>query len=218
MIVVKKVNDMNRGYVAILLDETGSMTGQEDRVVGGINEYVNKLRTDQNTEYEIVIRLFDSERWRTFFSGTLTQCPTMEAKHYRPGAMTPLYDAIGRIVSEAEEAAAGRQVLVLIDTDGMENASREHTQESIKAQITQKESAGWTFVFLGSGIDIVQAQQVALQASAIGVLDSATMNVDHSRRKAVYGATGNATIRRFTEGPVKSSGRFYTEDELKKGE
>ena len=92
-------------YVTILLDETGSMAGEEKRVIGGVNEYLKKLKaefTDEDCPY-IRINLFDSERWDTFYDGNLRYCPNMELKDYNPGAMTPLYDAIAKAVSAHQQ-------------------------------------------------------------------------------------------------------------------
>ena len=35
--------------------------------------------------------------------------------------------------------------MVMIDTDGEENASKEHTRESINALVSQKKGVGWEF-------------------------------------------------------------------------
>lgn len=204
---------MKQGYVAILLDETGSMAGQEDRVVGGINEYLNTLKADTDTEYGVALKLFDSERWRKFFEGSLAECPEMTREDYRPGMRTPLYDAIARVLTETEEKCGTRQVLVLVDTDGYENASKEHTMESIKARIKEVEDRGWTFVFLASGLDVAAAHGVATQAQAMGISGQSTMSTSHGMRDAAYGATASATVRRFAEGPQASTEPFYTDDE-----
>lgn len=123
---------MNEGYVAILLDETGSMAGQETRVITGINEYINKLRSQlEGASCKVALNLFDSERWREYFRGTLLKFPLMGPGDYTPGAMTPLYDAIAKTISAAEVEAGDAKVLVIIDTDGMENASQEVTRETV---------------------------------------------------------------------------------------
>ena len=52
--------------------------------------------------------------------------------------MTPLYDAIGECTRRVD--AKGRAVTMLVITDGHENASKEFTQEAVKALIKQKEA------------------------------------------------------------------------------
>jgi Mg-chelatase subunit ChlD len=75
--------------------------------------------------------------------------------------MTPLLDATGSVIDRAarraaELAAAGQppeQLLVVTITDGEENASRELTRGKVVELVRAKEAEGWTFVFLGAGLD-----------------------------------------------------------------
>jgi hypothetical protein len=55
--------------------------------------------------------------------------------------------------SEAERAA---QVMFVITTDGMENASWEFSYAKVRQMIeTQKTKYGWEFIFLGANIDAI---------------------------------------------------------------
>ena len=58
----------------LCLDETGSMTGQEHRVVMSLNEYVDKLPED----CRICVFTFDSQRWRRFYDGYKTNWVPMQ--------------------------------------------------------------------------------------------------------------------------------------------
>src|ERR1700692_92901 len=75
-------------------------------------------------------------------------CPP---EHYVPRGNTPLYDAIGECIRRTDPK--GRAAIVLVITDGEENASSEFTRESVKTLLKEKESEGWTFAFLGADID-----------------------------------------------------------------
>ena len=44
-------------------------------------------------------------------------------------------------------------IIVLIMTDGHENASREHTRGSVFDMITERRQQGWSFLFLGADQD-----------------------------------------------------------------
>jgi len=63
--------------------------------------------------------------------------------------MTPLYDAIGRIVSLAEKDRPEKAVIVIM-TDGEENSSTEMTKKSAKAALDRVRAKGWEVVFLGT--------------------------------------------------------------------
>jgi hypothetical protein len=72
--------------------------------------------------------------------------------------MTPLYDAIGLLLDRAEQRGGdGADQLVVILTDGMENASHQWTQKKLFKRIAKLRTAGWTFVFLGANQDSYEA-------------------------------------------------------------
>ena len=70
-------------------------------------------------------------------------------REVNPRGMTPLYDAIGRIVSLAETDKPEKAVLVIM-TDGEENASTEMTKKAAKAALDRVRAKGWEVVFLGA--------------------------------------------------------------------
>ncbi len=53
--------------------------------------------------------------------------------------------------------------IFVITTDGLENASVHYTYQQVKHLITEKEEAGWDFLFLGANID------AAAEATKIGI-------------------------------------------------
>jgi hypothetical protein len=66
-----------------------------------------------------------------------------------------LLDALGRLIDHAERRARGRDEdpVVVVFTDGQENASRQWTREVLFERIKGLEAKGWTFVFLGANQD-----------------------------------------------------------------
>ncbi|MDQ1532063.1 MAG: hypothetical protein QOE37_2168, partial [Microbacteriaceae bacterium] len=87
---------------------------------------------------------------------------TLEVR-LEPRGMTALLDAIGvgvtefgaRLAAMPEHARPGT-VIVVVATDGLENASSEWKPEAIKALLDQqREQYGWDFVFLGANQDAV---------------------------------------------------------------
>ena len=153
-------------YAVVALDATGSMNGQEERVVSSMNEYVAGLPDDTH----VSVFMFDTERWESYFEGEKTDWPKMERENYRPGTMTPLYDAVAKILTHADGLASdGDKVMVMVDTDGFENASKEHTQGSVTALVKQKKDAGWAFLFMSAGLDKADAVQHGVAGSAMGM-------------------------------------------------
>jgi hypothetical protein len=68
--------------------------------------------------------------------------------------MTPLYDAAGLLLDRAEAHRGDPDdQLVVVFTDGHENASHEWTHKRLFRRINKLRSLGWTFVFLGANQD-----------------------------------------------------------------
>jgi Mg-chelatase subunit ChlD len=84
---------------------------------------------------------------------------------YRCAGMTPLFDAVGRGVGILDEALGGKpgKAVLVIMTDGLENASREFDHAKITDLVMERQEASWLVVFLGEGLD------VAKQGAGMGV-------------------------------------------------
>lgn len=79
---------------------------------------------------------------------------------YRPSGCTALLDAIGtainqiRMTNESKILNNEMSVIMVILTDGMENASREFNFHQIAGMIQELErTSNWSFSFLGADID-----------------------------------------------------------------
>lgn len=81
----------------------------------------------------------------------------MSRRDYCPSGCTPLYDAMGKSISELEDVLLpGDQVLVTIITDGYENSSCEYNASSIKTLVGRMREKGWTFVYIGANQDSIE--------------------------------------------------------------
>ena len=150
----------------VVLDATGSMSGQEQRVVTSMNEYVGNLPDDTRLK----VFMFDSDRWETFYEGAVSDWKPMKTDDYSPGAMTPLFDAVGKAIGYADSiAASGDKIMVMIDTDGFENHSRMHTEASIKALVEDRKGKDWAFMFMSQGLDQAEAQVHGRQGANLGM-------------------------------------------------
>jgi uncharacterized protein with von Willebrand factor type A (vWA) domain len=177
--------------VYILLDRSGSMATLWDEALGSINAYVSKLKKKDkvflaafDNEYEIVRECAVGE-WKDVTNDDAT-----------PRGMTALFDSCGKIMAKAEEDDSRKTVLVVM-TDGFENASREHTQTTIKAKVKQFEDKNWEVIFLGANFDAVDSV-----SGGLGLVASKSMNIGAgnfargfetlSNYTASYAATGQS--------------------------
>lgn len=183
----------NKILVSVILDRSGSMETTKAQTIEGYNHYLDELRKDTATEYTVTLTQFDlsggaPDLTISYSDKPLADVPALTPQTYEPRGLTPLYDAIGECVRRTEPH--GRGVIVVVITDGAENASREFTNESVKALIKQKESEGWTWCFLGANIDAYAV------GGSIGVAATNTANYAQGHEQTMYSNLASATVRR----------------------
>jgi Mg-chelatase subunit ChlD len=102
--------------------------------------------------------------------------------NYRPNGNTALLDAIGKTIQSVEHQMKSPEdsAVIIILTDGYENASRIFTLQQIRAMISSKEATGrWTFSYLGATLDAVaMAEQMNIKRQNAAAFDKAAMNKD----------------------------------------
>ena len=159
-------------HVYVLLDRSGSMASMAADVVGGFNG----LLADQQaagSDARLTLVQFDSADPQEVLvdAKRIDRVAPLRPGDFQPRGGTPLLDATGRLIARAADREdrrrrAGKRpeaIVVVTITDGEENQSREHTRDGIRRLVQAKQAQGWTFVFLGAGLDAYA------EARAIGV-------------------------------------------------
>lgn len=176
----------------LILDMTGSMTEHRTETMEAFNSYINGLKEDKDTKrFKFTFSVFNSDIGvkNIVSQGAMKDVPVLNAGNYSPSGMTPLFDAIGKAIHEADqEANEGDAVLIVVQTDGLNNASHEFTHTAIQSLVKERTEKGWQFVFLGCGIDAMAA------GGAIGIAPGNTLSY-------VGGESVN-TMRRVTSQTV----------------
>jgi hypothetical protein len=205
----------------ILLDRTGSMQDMWAEALGSVNAYAEDLgHTPDAAKTPVTLAVFDAQDGLQFdvlrdhaLASDWKDVTNAEAS---PRGMTPLYDAIGRLVSVAEKDNPKKAVIVIM-TDGEENSSREVTQAGAKAALDRARARGWEVVFLGAEFARFS------DAKGVGVSSEQTMAVGKTGMKSTmqrlakksadyYNATAAAPAPvQFNDEDRKAAG----EDEVK---
>lgn len=176
--------------IVCVLDESGSMSGSEEKVIESFNAIIKKYQELNGGEAYVSLYTFGSreEPVKLVYSNThLMEVAEMTAADYRPYGSTPMNDAIGRAMADHADY---NRVFFVVDTDGFENASREFTSQQIREMILAKTEAGWDFTFIGADLTQEQTQSMAMN---LGLSASLTMTFDKSamgynaRSAAVFG-------------------------------
>lgn len=144
-------------HIVFVQDETGSMQPIKDDTVGGFNEYFETINDEIKSGVTCQVWQFSDaageERVRLFHSGSLKGVAKLNAKSYRPRGSTPLLDAVGTALQQAEDTKADRYIFV-VQTDGQENSSKDFDLATVQKMFKEKEEAdNWTIVFLGSAAE-----------------------------------------------------------------
>jgi hypothetical protein len=161
-------------FIDILLDETGSMGSCHASTVDGFNKFVGEQREVPGRCY-LTLTKFDTQGLRTPYEYlSIDMVPDLT---FYPGASTNLFDVVGKRVSALLASPPPGRALVVVITDGEENASREfRTPEQVREVVNRALEAGITFLYFGAGHRARQtAEQMGFPASVINEFDTKRM-------------------------------------------
>jgi len=152
-----------KNEVFFILDRSGSMSGIESDTIGGYNAFLEKQRKD-GTATSITTVLFDDKYEVLHDACDIKEVTNITREEYFVRGSTALLDAIGKTVMTAKKRILAQKkreqpdnVIFVIITDGMENASTKYTYASIKDLIALQESEHkWEFLFLSADLGSVE--------------------------------------------------------------
>jgi hypothetical protein len=201
-------------HIIFIVDRSGSMSGIAKDMIGGYNTFIKKQKETPG-ECFVSFYQFDDIYESVFERIALADVKDLDDTTYVPRNMTALYDAIGKTVnnygkylSELAEDQRPERVLVVIITDGQNNASHEFTADQVKNIVKhQTDVYKWDFVFLGSNIDSWSV------ADSIGIKAGSTMqfaNVGGSVSASYSMLSKNVTA--FRSAAIKADYTFEAAD------
>jgi uncharacterized protein YegL len=165
----------------LVLDRSGSMASMAKEAIGGFNSFLD-LHQNAPGQAKLTLVLFDHEYIVAQDGRPVGQVQKLDTRSYQPRGNTALLDAIGwtiKTVGERLDHTPAQErpgkVLIVILTDGLENASKEFSLEQINQMIQhQREVYSWEFIFLGAGQDAIQVATVLGISAASAVQFSGT--------------------------------------------
>ena len=170
---------MNKNLTEIIfiLDRSGSMHGLEKDTIGGYNSFLDQQRALPGQALLSTV-LFDTRIDVLHDRADIARVPELTDRDYVAGGCTALLDAVGGAIHHignvhkyAREEDRPAKTMVVITTDGLENASRRCGLAEVRAMIErQKAKYGWEFIFLGANMDAVH------EAGKFGIDAASAMN------------------------------------------
>jgi hypothetical protein len=186
-----------------------------DDTIGGFNTFLKEQKAlpgkatlslvqfDSQDPYEVVHNFKD-----------IQEVPELTRDTFVPRACTPLLDAIGRSINDVASALAVKtdkpeKVVIVIITDGQENASMEFRKDQIEKMVKEKQDTDkWQFVFLSADLASIG------DAMALGFNAASTMAYDQDKHgvKSMYSSISHS-VASYRTGA--SSVTFTAEDRAK---
>lgn len=202
--------------LVFILDRSGSMAGLESDAISSFNSMLQKQQQEPG-EAIVTTALFNDEYELLHDRSDLKDIRSLTAREYYARGNTALLDAIGKTIRKI--AAAHRQtdgdeiaakVIVVIITDGKENASLEYSSHIIKTMVEeQKRLYGWEFIFLGANLDAIAA------AARIGISadHAADYCADSAGIRLSFEAVNEAISDLRAGGEIKNSWRTKIDED-----
>ena len=164
---------MSKGYTEIvyILDRSGSMGGLEADTIGGFNAMMEKQKKTGEKALVSTV-LFDDRSEVIHDRVPIEKIEKMTDRQYYVRGCTALLDAVGgaiRHIGNVHKYIRPEDrpdnTIVVITTDGMENASSRYSREEVEKMVKhQQETYGWEFIFIGANIDAyAEAQKFGIR-------------------------------------------------------
>ena len=192
-------------HVGIVLDRSGSRAHTD--AIGAVNSYLWQVKDDKDMEPSISLITSTSQSIEVIRDKVPAgSCAELAARNIsrapRPRCSTPL-DTAWRCSKSARSRASAAILAVM--TDGLENASREYTKETIKALLDRKQKEeGWLVLYLGTGHDAwAQGSAMGLRVGNVAAFDKQAVGVSmaaigaRSKRYAMAADAATSCIGRL---------------------
>lgn len=202
-------------HATLLLDRSGSMSCIKQKVIEKTNDFI-KEQKELDGKMTCSAYQFDTEFETLFENIDIQKVPFLTDESYEPRGMTALLDSIaetinrtGDFLREMKKKNRPDKVVVIIQTDGLENSSKEYTCEAIMKMIKhQEDKYNWQFVFLGANQDAIAS------GGSLGI--SAVRSVTYAHTNQGYEAVYNMTSQKVTNLRTSGCAISFTDEDREK--
>ena len=149
-----KENYINLVFV---IDESGSMYSSTNDVIGGFKSTIEEQKKETEGKCTVSLYKFNDTVKEVYLGKDVNEITDLD---YIANSVTAMNDGIGTAIdkvgkwlSDMNEEDRPSKTLVVIMTDGAENASKEYSFDRVKEMIKhQEEKYNWTFMYMGTDI------------------------------------------------------------------
>lgn len=168
------VTSFSAPAVTLVLDASGSMLPIRADIITAVNNFIDKQATVAKDDSHLSLVVFSNEASVRFQKRPMVEAIHISDADYVCDGVTALHDAIATAININE---GEKNVLIVIVTDGEENASK-ISYLDIQAKIQAKKNDGWNFIYLANEPRISLAgTHLGMPAAVDGVITSNTNNI-----------------------------------------
>ena len=189
-------------HICFVLDESGSMYNSVDDVIGGFQKLIDEQKGEKNGECIISLYRFSDTVKKDYIGKPVDEVSKLI---YSPGGCTAMNDGVGTAIdeigkwlSDMDESERPSKNMIVIMTDGQENASKEYNFDTVKAKIKhQEEKYSWTFVYMGTNLqDLKDANRLGIKMKSVSDSRNIAANYSHidTYAKALRSSTNAASV------------------------
>ncbi|MEE1149218.1 MAG: VWA domain-containing protein [Alistipes sp.] len=185
-----------RIYNLIIIDESGSMHAIKQQTIDNINETIQTIRhaekKHEDQEHFVTVVTFNDDVKTIHDCVAAKKVKDIKTKDYNPSRCTALYDAMGISITKLRsQISEGDTVVVTIVTDGLENASREYNNASIKSLVDEMKAQNWVLAYVGANQDVMEV------GASISITNCMSFSCSDSGVKKMSGQLSSARTRLF---------------------
>lgn len=185
---------MGKKIVGLLLaDRSGSMVSCKIGAEKAVNDFFTERSNSATSREEWALCEFDTDFGEVF---GFTDVAAVPKYFLRPNGMTALHDSIAKSVDKLAgyKKSKNKLRILVIVTDGLENASREHNLYTIKTLLDRKKAEGWQIIYLGANQDAV------MEATKFGVTGESSLTYDTANSDVAMAAVSSYVTRGANSG------------------
>ena len=206
---------ITKNYLMVVLDQSGSMQSIKTQAISAFNEQIETTKNvANNLDVQVGLVKFDSEVSVLPFQ-PLSAVQKLNEDSYQPGGGTAMYDGVGdaiaSLIMQPDIGNNNVSVLVMVISDGQENASRRFTSQLIGEKIQELQKTNrWTFTYAGANQDlskIVQQLHIPIGNTTTFAATAAGMTQNNTQR-----SIGTQALYASYSAGGQSVNNFYNQD------
>ena len=189
---IQPITPTDRFKIVVVLDESGSMQNIRMNMLNSLNDLITEQTQIKERPAALTIIKFNDKINTLIENVPLETAAILAPEAYIPNGSTALYDALGYTINRFRNE---RDVLLVIITDGHENASTNFNKSYVSTKLKEKEKYNkWSYVYLSCDLSTMeQGNNMGFNSSAV----CSNIRVDKESFGSYMSANVNSAVSNF---------------------